>query len=71
MTEKENELNETQMEFAALPPETQVNVIITDMLSTIDRLIDMRFALNQILKENPDLGGVNPEAPEEVAESEE
>lgn len=71
MTEKENELKEAQMEFAELPPETQVNVIITDMLSTIDRLIDMRFALNQILKENPELGGVNPEAHEEVNESEE
>ena len=60
MTE-ENELNETQMEFSELPPETQVNVIITDMLATIDRLIDMRMALNQILNENPNLGGENQE----------
>jgi len=71
MTEEENKLNEAQMEFAGLPPELQVNVIITDMLATIDRLIDMRFALNQILADNPELGGLNPEDPAQPNEAEE
>lgn len=60
MTEN-NEMPEGQLDFHALPPEMKVNVIITDMLGTIDRLIDMRFALNQILKENPQLGGMPSE----------
>ena len=67
---EENELNEAQTEFAALPAEIQVNVIITDKLSTIDRLIDMRFALNQILAENPNLGGLNPEDTTQATEEE-
>lgn len=55
-----NEMPEGQLDFNALPPEMKVNVIITDMLGTIDRLIDMRFALNQILHENPHLGQPSP-----------
>ena len=57
-----NQLNEGQMKFEELPPEMKVNVIISDMLTTIDRLVDMKFALNQVLMENPELGGVQPQA---------
>jgi len=63
MTEQNMETDEMpqgQLDFNALPPEMKVNVIITDMLGTIDRLIDMRFALNQILQENPHLGQMQP-----------
>ena len=57
-----NEGHEGQLKFDELPPEMKVNVIISDMLTTIDRLVDMKFALNQVLMENPELGGVQPQA---------
>jgi|TARA_B100001778_G_scaffold334666_1_gene347026 hypothetical protein len=57
-----NQLNAGQLKFEELPPEMKVNVIISDMLTTIDRLVDMKFALNQVLMENPELGAMQPEA---------
>ena len=57
-----NEGHEGQLKFDELPPEMKVNVIISDMLTTIDLLVDMKFALNQVLMENPELGGVQPQA---------
>jgi len=60
-----NQLNEGQeggLKFEELPPEMKVNVIISDMLTTIDRLVDMKFALNQVLMENPQLGAMHPDA---------
>ena len=53
MTDEEKQLSEEQIEFNGLSPEMQVNVIITDMMATVDRLIEMRFVLNQILMANP------------------
>jgi len=47
---------EGNLKFDELPSEMKVNVIISDMLTTIDRLVDMRFALNKILAENPQMG---------------
>jgi len=47
---------EGNLKFDELPAEMKVNVIISDMLTTIDRLVDMRFALNKILAENPQMG---------------
>ena len=58
----EDKLNDGQLEFNELPPEMKVNVIISDMLTTIDRLVDMKFALNQVLMENPELGNMQPDA---------
>jgi hypothetical protein len=43
------------LNFDELPAEMKVNVIISDILTTIDRLVDMRFALNKILAENPQI----------------
>ena len=58
----EEKLNDGQLEFNELPPEMKVNVIISNMLTTIDRLVDMKFALNQVLMENPELGSLQPDA---------
>tara|TARA_B100000029_G_scaffold253000_1_gene249946 strand:- start:19369 stop:19638 length:270 start_codon:yes stop_codon:yes gene_type:complete len=58
MNDAEKQLTEEQIEFNGLSPEMQVNVIITDMMATVDRLIEMRFVLNQILMANPHLGGM-------------
>ena len=52
---------EGNLNFDELPAEMKVNVIISDILTTIDRLVDMRFALNKILAENPQMGGASEE----------
>jgi|GEM_PF-7073460 hypothetical protein len=49
----------TAEQYHALPPEVKANLIITDMLTAIDALIDMRGALNNIIDSNPELFGMD------------
>ncbi len=49
----------TAEQYHALPPEVKANLIITDMLTAIDALIDMRAALNNIIDSNPELFGMD------------
>jgi len=49
----------TAEEYQKLPPEVKANLIITDMLTAIDALIDMRAALNNIIHAHPELFGMD------------
>ena len=49
----------TAEEYQKLPPEVKANLIITDMLTAIDALIDMRMALNNIIQAHPELFGMD------------
>lgn len=48
----------TAEQYEQLPPEVKANLIITDLLTCIDAMIDMRMALNKIIDEHPELFGL-------------
>jgi hypothetical protein len=48
----------TAEQYEQLPPEIKANLIITDLLTCIDAMIDMRMALNKIIEEHPEIFGL-------------
>ena len=48
----------TAEQYEQLPPEIKANLIITDLLTCIDAMIDMRMALNKIIEEHPEIFGM-------------